>query len=250
MHLGPARAARSVRRPVRGRDPRGRAGVDHERLQRDRRRARAAARTRILDELLRGELGFDGVVVADYFAVDAAARATIASPPTRPTAARGARGRARRRAAGARLLRRAAARRGGARRGRRRAGRPARCAACCDSSSRSGCSSSPTSTPAAAPRVFDTAAQRALARERRPASRSCLLTNDGGCCRSTRRCGASPSSAPAPTTSALLQGDYHYPAHLEIIYRRDRRASRAERDGHPARGRRRFRPGAHFRAAW
>ena len=55
--------------PVRGGDPRGRAGVDHERLQRDRRHAAAARRQELLADLLRGELGFDGVVVTDYFTV-------------------------------------------------------------------------------------------------------------------------------------------------------------------------------------
>ena len=65
----------------------------------------------ILDDLLRDELGFDGVVVADYFAVGLLAHL----PPRRRRhergrGAHGARSRARRRAAAARLLRRAAAR--------------------------------------------------------------------------------------------------------------------------------------------
>src|SRR5262249_31580175 len=88
----------------------------------------------LLSDLLRGELGFDRGVVADYFTADtpqaehplatgegrAAPRALEAGRPRTPRA----RGGAGRRAAGDRLLRPAAARRGGSGGGPRRAGRP------------------------------------------------------------------------------------------------------------------------------
>src|SRR5579885_2632881 len=68
----------------------------------------------------------------------------------------------------------------------------------------------------AAPAVFQTPEQRALAR--RAAAESCiLLTNDG-------TLPLSPAVkrvaiiGPGADDARLLQGDYHYPAHLEIIY--------------------------------
>ena len=64
-----ARAPRRVPAPVRGGGARGRPGVGDERLPRARRRARAAPTAGCSTELLRGEWGFDGIVVSDYFAV-------------------------------------------------------------------------------------------------------------------------------------------------------------------------------------
>jgi beta-glucosidase len=67
-----------------------------------------------------------------------------------------------------------------------------------------------------APTVFDAPGHRALARE--AAARSiCLLTNDGvlPLGPDLRRLAV---LGPAADDPRLLQGDYHYPTHLEIIY--------------------------------
>lgn len=69
---------------------------------------------------------------------------------------------------------------------------------------------------ARAPAVFDAPASRALAR--RAATESlCLLTNDGVLPLDPlpRRIAV---VGPAADDPRLLQGDYHYPAHLEILY--------------------------------
>lgn len=69
---------------------------------------------------------------------------------------------------------------------------------------------------AAAPTAFDTAADRALAR-RAAAEAVVVLTNDG-----VLPLGDAPGRiaviGPAADEVRLTQGDYHYPAHLEIIY--------------------------------
>ena len=68
----------------------------------------------------------------------------------------------------------------------------------------------------AAPAVFQTPEQRALAR--RAAAESCiLLTNDGilPLSPAVKRVAV---IGPGADDARLLQGDYHYPAHLEIIY--------------------------------
>ncbi len=68
----------------------------------------------------------------------------------------------------------------------------------------------------AAPAVFQTPEQRALAR--RAAAESCiLLTNDGilPLSPAVKRVAV---IGPGADDVRLLQGDYHYPAHLEIIY--------------------------------
>jgi beta-glucosidase len=68
----------------------------------------------------------------------------------------------------------------------------------------------------AAVAAFDTADDRALART--AAARSlCLLVNDGVLPLS-RDLRALAVIGPAADDPRLLQGDYHYPAHLEIIY--------------------------------
>jgi beta-glucosidase len=68
----------------------------------------------------------------------------------------------------------------------------------------------------AAPAVFDTPAQRALAR-RAAAESAVLLANDGvlPLARTLRRVAV---IGPGADDRRLLQGDYHYPAHLELIY--------------------------------
>jgi len=69
---------------------------------------------------------------------------------------------------------------------------------------------------AAAPAVFQTAAQRALARKA-AAESVVLLANDGvlPLAPSLRRVAV---IGPGANDRRLLQGDYHYPAHLELIY--------------------------------
>ena len=85
----------------------------------------------ILDDLLRGALGFDGVVVADYYAVILLHTFHHVAADKRRRGAHGARRRARRRAAAARLLRRAAARGRRARPVCRSRWSTAPCAGCC-----------------------------------------------------------------------------------------------------------------------
>src|SRR5262249_23658803 len=83
----------------------------------------------------------------------------------------------------------------------------------------------------AAPSLFDTTDDRALARE--AAARSiCLLTNHG-VLPLRADVGRLAMIGPAADDARLLQGDYHYPAHLEILY--------LGADGH---GRRRLLPEA------
>lgn len=74
---------------------------------------------------------------------------------------------------------------------------------------------------AAAAAVFDTEADRALAR--RAATESIvLLHNDGSVLPlDPARLGRVAVIGPAADDRRLLQGDYHYPAHLEIVYDRD-----------------------------
>jgi beta-glucosidase len=70
---------------------------------------------------------------------------------------------------------------------------------------------------AAAPRVFDTAPQRALARELGRKS-IVLLRNEHGLLPlpKTLRCLA--VIGPSASSIRVLQGDYHYPSHLEIVF--------------------------------
>jgi beta-glucosidase len=168
----------------------------------------------ILTGLLRDELGFDGVVVADYFAVlllqlahrtaadkaDAARQALEAGldvelPALDCYAALAGLVRAGRvdEALVDRSLRRALAQK-----------------------IRLGLFERPYVDAGAAPEAFDTPAQRALAREAAAGS-ICLLTNDGvlPLRPDLRRLAV---IGPAADDPRLLQGDYHYPAHLEIIY--------------------------------
>ncbi|HJQ85455.1 MAG TPA: glycoside hydrolase family 3 N-terminal domain-containing protein, partial [Candidatus Binatia bacterium] len=168
----------------------------------------------ILTELLRDELGFDGVVVADYFAIGLL-----------------------------RLAHRTAADKAAAARQALEAGLDVElpaldCYAELPALVRDGLVDEalvdrsvrrvlaqklrlalferPYVDAGAAPAVFDTAADRALARE--AAARSiCLLTNDRvlPLRPEVRRIAVVGPTADDPR---LLQGDYHYPAHLEIVY--------------------------------
>ncbi|MBS1838180.1 MAG: glycoside hydrolase family 3 C-terminal domain-containing protein, partial [Actinobacteria bacterium] len=69
----------------------------------------------------------------------------------------------------------------------------------------------------AAPRAFGTLAGRALARRAAEAS-LVLLTNDGTLPLDADALGTVAVIGPTADDIRLLQGDYHYPAHLEIIY--------------------------------
>ena len=68
----------------------------------------------------------------------------------------------------------------------------------------------------AAAAVYDTPAQRALAR--RAAAESCCLLRNDGLLPLARDLAAIAVVGPAADDPRLLQGDYHYPAHLEIVY--------------------------------
>ena len=73
----------------------------------------------------------------------------------------------------------------------------------------------------AAPAQFDTASDRALAR-RAAAESIVLLHNDAGLLPlDASRLGRVAVIGPSGDDPRLLQGDYHYPAHLEIVYDRD-----------------------------
>jgi beta-glucosidase len=73
--------------------------------------------------------------------------------------------------------------------------------------------------PDAAPRVYQTGATRELAR--RAARQSIvLLRNEGALLPLARDLHRIAVLGPAADDVRLLEGDYHYPAHLEIIYRR------------------------------
>ena len=173
----------------------------------------------VLDSLLRGELGFDGVVVADYNAVtlllshhrvaadrgEAGARALLAGLdvelPERdcfgePLRARITAGRVPLAAldtAVARVLR---------------------------SKFQVGLFERPYVDADAAPAVFDTPVDRALAR--RAAARSIVLLKNDGDLLPLGRADVRRIAVVGPTADdeRLLQGDYHYPAHLEVTYDR------------------------------
>jgi beta-glucosidase len=205
----------------------------------------------ILNELLRGELGFEGVTVADYFAV--------AQLMTEHRVA-GSRGEA-----GAKALR------AGLNMelpGRECYGDPLRpliadgrlpmevvdnaVRRVLSSKFQVGLFENPYVEEEKAAAVFDTPSDRALSRE--AAERSMvLLQNDG------HLLPLDPTTlhrvaviGPAGDDRRLLQGDYHYPAHLEIIY--DMPASDPVSAGTPSTGGDRFlptdggsfRPGPHF----
>ncbi len=170
----------------------------------------------VLTDLLRGELGFDGVVVADYFTVDtlrsyhriacdkaeAARRALEAGldvelpqldcfgPPLREAVQKGLVEIARVDEAVRRLL---------------------------VSKLRLGIFERPYVDAGRAPEVFDTKPQRALARELARKS-IVLLKNEGGLLPLAKDLGRIAVIGPSADSIRLLQGDYHYPTHLEIVF--------------------------------
>jgi beta-glucosidase len=199
----------------------------------------------ILDDLLRGALGFDGVVVADYYAVallhafhhvaadkGAAARMALAAgldvelpkldcygAALRDEVERGAVSIALVDRAVRRLLRLKFA---------------------------LGLFEEPFVDAAAAARVYQTAGQRALAR--RIAQQSIvLLKNAGGLLPLDPGLAHVAVIGPCADDERMLQGDYGYPAHLEIAYRRAGRRRTADAIGvPPASEAAAFHPGPYF----
>jgi beta-glucosidase len=195
----------------------------------------------LLSDLLRGELGFDGVVVADYFTVDtlhayhrfatgkgdAARRALEAGldvelpaidcfgAPLRDALNRGAVPVALVDRAVRRLLR---------------------------IKLELGLFERPFVDAAAAPLVFDTAPQRALARELGRKS-IVLLRNEHGLLPLPKTLRRLAVIGPSASSIRVLQGDYHYPSHLEIVF--GAIGEHAPMPG-PVPGRQRIDLGAHF----
>jgi beta-glucosidase len=199
----------------------------------------------ILDELLRGALGFDGVVVADYYAVvllhtfhhvaaDKASAARMAltagldvelpqrdcyGAPLRDDVERGRIAMALIDRSVRRLLRLKFA---------------------------LGLFERPLVDADAAPRVYQTTEQRQLAR--RIAQQSIvLLKNAGELLPLSARIDRLAVIGPCADDVRLLQGDYSYPAHLEIIYKHAARSAGAEgSDILPASDAVAFHPGPYF----
>jgi len=91
---------------------------------------------------------------------------------------------------------------------------------------------------------YDTPVHRGLAR--RAAGRAvCLLSNDGVLPLDSGLLSRVAVIGPHADDIRLLQGDYHYPAHLEIIYGADVASDGPDRSGLPTEGGS-FRPGPHF----
>jgi beta-glucosidase len=182
----------------------------------------------ILSDLLRGELGFEGLVVADYFSVGllihhhrTAADAGLAAEQAlsagldlelpaldcygAPLSSRIEAGRV-----DAALVDRALRR-------------------VLEAKFRLGLFEEPFVDAGASAAVFDTREQRRLAR-RAAASSIVLLSNDGllPLAPGTRSVAV---LGPAANDVRLLQGDYHYPAHTEIVYAREGRVCRDDPEG-------------------
>ena len=197
----------------------------------------------VLTDLLRGELGFDGVVVADYFTVDtlrsyhrlaadkaeAARRALEAGldvelptsdcfgAPLREAVEKGQVPIALVDRAVRRLLRTKLA---------------------------LGLFERPYVDADAAPLVFDTAPQRALARSL--ARRSIvLLKNEGGLLPLSKDAGRIAVIGPSADGIRVLQGDYHHPTHLELVFGLTAEPAHAPAPG-LARGRRAVDLSEHF----
>lgn len=171
----------------------------------------------ILDELLRGELGFDGVVVADYFTTALLVRFHQVAAD-RGAAARLAL------AAGLDVDLPALDCYGEPLRAEIEAGRVP--LALVDRAVRRvlrlkfrlGLFEQPLVDAAAAPRVYQTAAQRQLARTVAQQS-IVLLRNEGALLPLDPATPRIAVIGPTADDPRLLQGDYSYPAHLEIIYK-------------------------------
>lgn len=175
-----------------------------------------AASRAILTDLLRGELGFEGTVVADYFAVlqleinhftaadhEAAAMQALGAGldvelPTidcyrhLPAAVREGRF--------------------------DEAVIDESCARVLAQKFRLGLFENPYVDPAGAPAVFDTPAQRQVAR--RAAAEGVVLMANDGVLPLDPAIASIAVIGPHADDPRLLQGDYHYPAHVEIIFER------------------------------
>jgi beta-glucosidase len=197
----------------------------------------------ILTDLLRGALGFDGVVVADYFAVallcsfhrvaaDKAAAAALAlaagldmelperdcfGAPLHAALDAGTVPIALVDRAVRRVLRLKLA---------------------------LGLFDEPYVDAPAAARVYDTPVQRALAR-RIAAESIVLLKNDGDLLPLDPALDRVAVIGPCADDIRLLQGDYHYPAHLEVFYR-GRGGASAPSTADPDAAARAFAPGPYF----
>lgn len=169
----------------------------------------------ILDDLLRGELGFDGVVVADYYSVSLLVthHRVAATPGDAAVIAL---------RAGLDMELPSTDCYGAPLRERLDSGdipielvdRSVR--RVLESKERLGLFDDPYVDADAATAVFDTAEQRALAR-RAAAASVVVLTNDG-VLPLRPDLGRVAVIGPAADAARLLQGDYHYPAHAEISY--------------------------------
>ncbi len=194
----------------------------------------------ILDELLRGELGFDGVVVADYFTTALLVRFHCVAAD-RGEAARLAL------AAGLDVDLPALDCYGEPLQREIEAGRVP--VALVDRAVRRvlrakfrlGLFEQPLVDADAAPRVYQTPAQRALARTVAQQS-IVLLKNDGPLLPLDPALRRLAVIGPTADDPRLLQGDYSYPAHLEIIYK----AAGRERGILPRADAVAFRPGPFF----
>jgi beta-glucosidase len=172
----------------------------------------------ILDQLLREELGFEGLVVADYFSVSL----LISHHRTAADAGEAARQALE---AGLDLELPASNCYGAPLREAIEAGRVD--IALVDRSVRRvlasklrlGLFEEPFVDAATAAQVYDTVEQRALAR--RAAAASLVLLQNDGTLPLARDIGAVAVIGPAADDPRLLQGDYHYPAHAEMTYERD-----------------------------
>ncbi|MBK9181124.1 MAG: glycoside hydrolase family 3 C-terminal domain-containing protein [Acidimicrobiales bacterium] len=170
----------------------------------------------ILTGLLRDELGFDGVVVADYFSVVLLlVHHRVAADPGQAAALA--------LTAGLDLELPASNCYGDPLRAEVEAGRvplevvDRACGRVLASKLRLGLFERPYVDAARAAEVFDTPGQRALAR--RAAARSLvLLRNEGGLLPLPPTVGTIAVVGPLADDERLLQGDYHYPAHVEIVY--------------------------------
>lgn len=173
----------------------------------------------ILDDLLRGELGFDGVVVADYFT-------TLLLITAHRIAADQGEAAARALEAGLDMELPALQCYGDPLRERVESGDVD--VALVDRALRRalrlkfelGLFEEPYVDEEAAPAVYQTPAQRQLAREAARAS-MVLLKNEGELLPLSAELACVAVIGPAADDERLLLGDYHYPAHLEIVYRRE-----------------------------
>jgi len=179
----------------------------------------------ILSDLLRGELGFEGLVVADYFSVGLLIRhhrtATDAGEAAQQALS-----------AGLDLELPAVDCYGAPLRSHIEEGRvdialvDRALRRVLEAKLRLGLFEEPYVDAGAAAAVFDTPEQRQLAR--RAATSSIVLLSNDGLLPLRPDTGSVAVLGPAANDVRLLQGDYHYPAHTEIVYARDGRVSRED----------------------